>query len=62
MKSFDSLNELIACDERSRALFESIPPQQQVSLQEQQQCIRTYADLENAVHGIQKQSGSWQAK
>jgi len=62
MKSCETLNELIACDSRSRDLFQSLAPQQQVALQEQQQCIRTYADLESAVSGLKKQSGAWQAK
>ena len=62
MKSCESLNELIASDPRSRELFQSLAPQQQVALQEQQQSIHTYADLESAASGMKKQSGAWQAK
>lgn len=62
MKTCQTLNELIACDVRSRELFQSLTPQQQVSLQEQQQSIRTYADLESAARGMQKQTSGWQAK
>lgn len=62
MKSCQTLNELLACDARSRELFHSLTPQQQVTLQEQQQNIHTYADLESAASGMQKQSSAWQAK
>ena len=62
MKTCSTLNELIACDPQSRKLFQSLPPQQQVALQEQQQSIRTHAELENAVRGFHKQTDGWQAK
>ena len=62
MKHCSSLNELIANDTESRRLFESLPPQQQVALQEQQQRIRTFDELHSAVSGMEKQSRGWQAK
>lgn len=61
-KKHASLNELLASDAQSRQLFETLAPQQQVALQEQQQHIHTYADLESAAEGMQKQSRGWQAK
>lgn len=54
-----TLHDLLAKDERSKALFDSFPPDMQVALQEQRQNIHTHADLQRAAQSFQKQQKSW---
>lgn len=56
MKNTSTLHELIAQDARSKALYESLPKDVQVALQEQRQNIHTYEDLCNAADGFEKRS------
>ena len=53
----NSLHELIRQDPQSKALYDSLPKDAQVALQEQQQCIRTREELTQAVRGFEKRSG-----
>lgn len=56
MKPYASLHELIAQDSQSRALYERLPMDVQVALQEQCQSIRTQADLAKAAAAFEKRS------
>ncbi|MBQ7868172.1 MAG: hypothetical protein IJ354_08505 [Clostridia bacterium] len=62
MQSYETLQQLIANDSRSRQLYDSFTPQQQVAVNEQRQNIHTHTDLERLAAAFQKQSGDWQAK
>lgn len=54
MKPCSTLNELIAQDAQSKALYDQLPRDAQVALQEQRQSIRTYGDLAKAVSAFEK--------
>lgn len=56
MKSCSTLHELIEQDARSKTLYDSLPKDVQVALQEQRQNIRTYEELSKAADGFEKRS------
>ncbi len=56
MDNFSSLNELLKQDSHSRLLYDHLPKDVQVALQEQRQNIRTYDDLTKAAAGFEKRS------
>lgn len=62
MQTYSTLHELLSNDERSRQLFHTFTPQQQIALEEQRQNIHTLADLEQYAQGLQKQKRSWRSK
>ena len=51
-----TLHELIQQDSRCKALYENLPRDVQVALQEQRQNIRSYDELAKAAEGFQKRS------
>ena len=56
MKSQMPLHELIEHDQQSKALYERLPKDVQVALQEQRQNIHTYEELAKAADGFEKRS------
>lgn len=54
MNNYPTLQELLAHDERSRKLFETLPADVQVALQEQRQNTGSYDALAAAVQSWQK--------
>ena len=56
MKSQMTLHELIEQDQQSKALYERLPKDVQVALQEQRQNIHTYEELAKAADGFEKRS------
>lgn len=54
MIHFSALNELLSHDAQSKALFDTLPREQQVELKEQRQDICTREDFASTVHGLQK--------
>ena len=56
MKSKMTLHELIEHDQQSKALYERLPKDVQVALQEQRQNIHTYEELAKAADGFEKRS------
>lgn len=56
MKPCSTLHELIQQDAKSRALYDQLPKDAQVALQEQRQCICTYDELTQAVNAFEKRS------
>ncbi len=56
MKSHVTLHELIQEDPQSKALYERLPKDVQVALQEQRQNIHTYEELFKAADGFEKRS------
>jgi len=56
MKPCSTLHELIAQDAQSKALYEQLPKDAQVALQEQRQSIHTYEELAKAVSAFEKRS------
>lgn len=52
----NTLHELIEQDAQSKALYERLPKDVQVALQEQRQDIHTYEDLIKAAEGFEKRS------
>lgn len=55
MKTHRTLQELLAQDAESRALYESFLPDQQVALQELRQDIHTYEELKAFADSFAKQ-------
>jgi len=53
MKEVKTLRQLLETDERSRALFDSLPVERQVALQETRQNICTHEALERYVKAAQ---------
>ena len=56
MKVCSTLHELIARDAQSKALYERLPMDAQVALQEQRQSIHTYEELAKAVSAFEKRT------
>ena len=56
MNNCSTLHELIQQDRQCKALYESLPKDVQVALQEQRQNIHTYDELAEAANGFQKRS------
>lgn len=56
MEQISSLNELLAQDQPSKTLYDRLPRDVQVALQEQRQHIRTAADLAKAAAAFEKRS------
>lgn len=59
MDIYPTLRDLIENDPASKQLFDRLPPDAQVALQEQRQEIRTYADLERAAASFERRGRSW---
>ena len=59
MDIYPTLRDLIENDPASRQLFDRLPPDAQVALQEQRQEICTYADLERAAASFERRGRSW---
>lgn len=59
MVSYPTLHDLLANDNESKALFNSLAPQTQVALQEQRQNIHTREDLQRFRQAFEKQQQSW---
>jgi len=59
MVSYPTLHDLLANDNESKALFNSLAPQAQVALQEQRQNIHTREDLQRFQQAFEKQQQSW---
>lgn len=53
---YETLQDLIARDEASRCLYESLAPDVQTALQEQRQNIRTYGELKRTAEGFAKRT------
>lgn len=53
---YETLQDLIARDEASRCLYESLAPDVQTALQEQRQNIRTYGELKRIAEGFAKRT------
>ena len=58
MNSISSLHELLAQDPHSRLLYDHLPRDVQLALQEQRQNIHSYDDLSKAAAGFEKRSHS----
>ncbi len=56
MKNHATLHELLHNDPQSKALYDRLPRDVQVALQEQRQDIHTYEELSNAADGFEKRS------
>lgn len=56
MKPYSTLHELIEQDVQSKALYDRLPKDVQVALQEQRQNIHTFDELAKAADGFQKRS------
>ena len=54
MNSYPTLQALLSHDARSRGLFDSLPTEVQVALQEQQQSIGSYEALKQRANGFQR--------
>lgn len=59
MDIYPTLRDLIENDPASRQLFDRLPPDAQVALQEQRQEICTYADLERAAVSFERRGRGW---
>lgn len=59
MNAFSTLRDLVENDPASKQLFDRLPADAQVALQEQRQDIRTYADLERAATSFERRGRSW---
>ncbi len=59
MDIYPTLRDLIENDPASKQLFDRLPPDAQVALQEQRQEIRTYADLERAAASFERRGRGW---
>ena len=59
MNAFSTLRDLVENDPASKQLFDRLPPDAQVALQEQRQDIRTYADLKCAATSFERRGRSW---
>ena len=59
MDIYPTLRDLIENDPASKQLFDRLPPDAQVALQEQRQEICTYADLERAAASFERRGRSW---
>ena len=59
MDIYPTLRDLIENDPASRQLFDRLPPDAQVALQEQRQDICTYADLERAAASFERRGRGW---
>ncbi len=56
MKKVSTLHELLAQDAASKQLYDQLPLDTQVTLQEQRQCINSYEELSKAVQAFEKRS------
>ena len=56
MKTYSSLHELLAQDAPGKTLYDQLPKDAQMALQEQRQCIHTYEELAKAVSAFEKRS------
>ena len=56
MKTYSSLHELLAQDTPSKTLYDQLPKDAQVALQEQRQSIHTHQELAQAVAVFEKRS------
>jgi len=56
MKNCLTLNELIQQDVQSKTLYNQLPKDVQVAMQEQRQNIHTYEELAKAVSAFEKRS------
>lgn len=56
MQPYSTLHDLIEQDSESKALYERLPKDVQVALQEQRQNIHTFDELSKAAEGFQKRS------
>lgn len=56
MKNHSSLHELLLQDAPSKALYDQLPKDAQVALQEQRQNIHTHQELAQAVCAFEKRS------
>ena len=59
MYFYPTLRDLIEHDPASKQLFDRLPPDAQVALQEQRQEICTYADLERAAASFERRGRGW---
>ena len=59
MDIYPTLRDLIENDPASRQLFDRLPPDAQVALQEQRKEICTYADLERAAASFERRGRGW---
>lgn len=58
MTKANTLQTLLKNDPKSRQLFDSIPVDAQVALQEQRQSIHTYEELEAAAASFQQRNSN----
>ena len=59
MDYFPTLQELLRHSEQSRRLFDKFSPDAQVALQEQQQSVHTYDDLQKIAASFEQRRRSW---
>ena len=59
MNTYSTLRDLVENDPASKQLFDRLPPDAQVALQEQRQDIRTYADLKCAATSFERRGRGW---
>lgn len=59
MNAYSTLRDLVENDPASKQLFDRLPPDAQVALQEQRQEICTYADLERAAASFERRGCGW---
>lgn len=59
MNAYSTLRDLVENDPASKQLFDRLPPDAQVALQEQRQDIRTYADLKCAATSFERRGRGW---
>ena len=60
MNAYSTLRDLVENDPRpAEQLFDRLPPDAQVALQEQRQEICTYADLERAAASFERRGRGW---
>ena len=59
MDIYPTLRDLVENDPASKQLFDRLPPDAQVALQEQRQDIRTYADLKCAATSFERRGRGW---
>ncbi len=58
MVFYSTLQELLEHDPQSKALFESLPVNAQMALQEQRQETHSYQELQSLASGFRKQNQS----
>lgn len=58
MKTYPTLQALLDHDPRSRSLFDSLPTDVQVALQEQRQSIGSYDALRQLANGFQQRESN----